>query len=99
MTPGDDPVLLLLDLSLFCVTEAADFLCHLRARWQDAGSALPPVIVLTTSKQVQAELGPRERVLQKPFHVRELLALIRQAIPVASQAEDGLNNAVQLDQE
>jgi DNA-binding response OmpR family regulator len=87
MTPGDDPMVLLLDLSLLGVTDAADFLRHLRARWQDAGGMLPQVIVLTTSKQVQAELGMREHVLQKPFHVRELLALIQQAIAVASPGE------------
>ncbi len=84
MMPGDDPVVLLLDLSLFGVTDAADFLYHLRTRWQDAGGVLPQVIVLTTSTQVQAALGSRERVLQKPFHVRKLLALIRQVIQVTS---------------
>ena len=86
MPPGNDPVVLLLDLSLLSVTDAADFLRHLRTRWQDTGGVAPQVIVLTTSKQVQTELGLRERVLQKPFHVRELLDLIRQVIPPASQA-------------
>jgi DNA-binding response OmpR family regulator len=85
--PGDDLALVLLDLSLLCTTEAADFLCHLRARWREAGDVLPQVIVLTTSTQVQAELETRERALQKPFHVRELLALIRQVILVASRSE------------
>jgi DNA-binding response OmpR family regulator len=85
MPPGNDPVVLLLDLSLLSVTDAADFLRHLRARWQDTGGVVPQVIVLTTSKQVQTELGLRERVLQKPFHVRELLGLIRQVISPASQ--------------
>ena len=82
MMPGSDPVALLLDLSLLSVTEATDFLHLLRARWHEAAEVPPPVIVLTTSPQVQAVLGIRERVLQKPFHVRELLALIQQVIPV-----------------
>jgi DNA-binding response OmpR family regulator len=83
ITPGDDPVVLLLDLSLLSVTEATDFLHHLRSRWRKSGG-VPPVIVLTTSKQVQVALGTSERVLQKPFHVGELLALIQQVIPVTS---------------
>jgi DNA-binding response OmpR family regulator len=85
--PGDDPALVLLDLSLLCTTQAADFLCHLRARWRNACDVLLQVIVLTTSTQVQAEQGTRERVLQKPFHVGELLALIRQVILVVSRSE------------
>jgi len=89
MTCGDVPMVLLLDLSLLGTNEAADFLYHLRTRWRDAIGVLPTIIVLTTSKQMQAELGMRERVLQKPFHVRELLALIRQVIPVASPFEGG----------
>ncbi len=82
--PRDEPVFLLLDLSLLDVADATDFLHHLRARWYEAGGVPPAVIVLTTSKQVQVALGTSERVLQKPFHVRELLALIQQVIPVTS---------------
>ena len=88
MPSGDFLVVLLLDLSLLGTTEAADFLRHLRARWRDVDGILPQIIVLTTSKQVQAELGRRERVLQKPFHIRELLVLIQQVIPVASRSEE-----------
>ena len=84
LAPRDDPVVLLLDLGLLDVTEALDFLHHLRARWRNADGMLPPVIVLTTSKPVQRALETREHVLQKPFHVRELLALIQQVIPVPS---------------
>lgn len=84
MMPRDEPVVLLLDLSLLDVADATDFLHRLRVHWYEAGGAPPAVIVLTTSKQMQATLGIRERVLQKPFHVRELLALIQQAIPVPS---------------
>lgn len=85
MMPGSDPVALLLDLSLLGVIEATDFLHLLRAHWREAGGAPPAVIVLTTSKQMQVTLGMREHVLQKPFHVRDLLALIRQVIPVTSR--------------
>ena len=87
--PGDRPTLLLFDLSLLGVTEAADFLHHLRARWRDADGVMPQIIVLTTNTQVHAELGRRECVLQKPFHVRELIALIRQMIPATSRSEEG----------
>jgi DNA-binding response OmpR family regulator len=90
MAPGDCPTLLLLDLSLLGVTDAADFLRHLRVRRWDAGGELPQIIVLTTSTQMQAELGIREHVLQKPFHVWDLLALIRKVIPAASRSEEGL---------
>ena len=92
--PGDDPALILLDLSLLCAPEAADFLCRLRARWLDAGDVLPQVIVLTTSTQVQAELGTREHVLQKPFHVRDLITLIQQATPVAYRSENGSSREI-----
>lgn len=86
--PSEDPVILLLDLSLLCATEAADFLCHLRAKWLDASDVLPQIIVLTTSTQMRAELGTSEHILQKPFHVQDILALIRQVLPVAPPSEE-----------
>lgn len=89
MSPGDVPVLLLLDLSLLCTNEAADLLRHMRARWQEVGGVLPQIIVLTTSMQVQTDLAQRECVLQKPFHVRDLITLIQQVIPAAPRSEDG----------
>src|SRR5260221_4398992 len=88
MPSGDFPVVLLLDLSLLGATEAADFLRHLRIGWRDVGGMLPQIIVLTTSKQVQAELGVRERVLQKALHIPALFVLIQHAILVASQSEE-----------
>ena len=84
LTPGDNPVVLLLDLGLLDETEALDFLHLLRTRWRNAGGVPPPVIMLTTSKQVQRVLETREHVLQRPFHVQELLAHIRQVIPETS---------------
>lgn len=85
--PGDDPALILLDLSLLCATEVADFLSHLRTRWLDAGNVLPQIIVMTTNAQVKTALRQRERVLQKPFHVRNLLILIQQVLPAAVRSE------------
>lgn len=85
VTPEEVPVVLLLDLSPFCVSEATDFLACLRTRWQAAYPVPPQIIVLTTQPQVQAELRTRERVLLKPFHVRDLLALVGQATAVAPQ--------------
>ncbi|MGH2495917.1 MAG: hypothetical protein ACRDIV_14575 [Ktedonobacteraceae bacterium] len=84
MTDGDASVVMLLDLSLLGKNEAEDFLGHLRAHWQATLGLLPQIIVLTTNPQVSAELARREHVLQKPFRVRELLALIRQVTPGAS---------------
>jgi DNA-binding response OmpR family regulator len=87
LTPcGDCPALLLLDLSL-PDTHAANFLSHLRTRWYDARGVLPQIIVLTTSKQVQKDLAAQERVVLKPFHIHELLALIQQVIPGSAHAE------------
>ena len=87
LTPsGDCPPLLLLDLSL-PGTHAANFLSHLRTRWHDASGVLPHIIVLTTSKQVQKDLAAQERVVLKPFHIHELLALIQQVIPGSAHAE------------
>ena len=81
INPVEDPALILLDLSLPSAIGAADFLARLRARWQEAGKMLPPIIVLTTSPPVRAELEPRECLLLKPFHVRDLLSLIQGLAP------------------
>jgi CheY-like chemotaxis protein len=88
MPSGDSPVLILLDLSIRCTNDAADFLHQLRTRWHDACGSTPQVIVLTTNKRVQEDLAPMERVVLKPFHVRDLLALIQWAVPFASRSED-----------
>ncbi len=85
---GDCPALLLLDLSLPDI-HAADFLSHLRTRWHDACGEHPQIIVLTTSKQVQQDLAAQERVVLKPFHIQELLALIQQVMLGSAYAERG----------
>lgn len=85
---GDDPAVLLLDLSLRSAAEAEEYVRRVRTQWQEICPVLPTLIVLTTQPQVQAALGTREQVLLKPFHVHDLLALIQQAAPVSSA--DGL---------
>lgn len=86
--PEETPVVLLLDLNPCCLAEATDFVSRVRTCWQAASPRPPQIIVLTTHPQLQAELGIRERVLLKPFHVRDLLALIQQATAGASRSED-----------
>lgn len=85
---GDDPPVLLLDLSLLSTREAAGFLRHLRERWREAGAALPQIIVLTTHPELPGALAPHEHVLLKPFRICDLLALIQQAVSAASRPED-----------
>jgi DNA-binding response OmpR family regulator len=81
MSCGDCPALILLDLSIPRGNDAADFLRHLRARWHEARGVPPQVIALTTSTKVQEDLAPMERVVLKPFHVRDLIALMQRVIP------------------
>jgi two-component system chemotaxis response regulator CheY len=75
----ENPPLILLDLSA-STPNATDFLGHLRTEWRGAFGQLPQIIVLTTSKQVLEGLSTTERVLLKPFHVRDLLALVREIV-------------------
>ena len=84
LQPGDDPALLLLDLSLHSAAEAQEYVRRVRAHWQEICTAVPSIIILTTQPQVQAALLPREQVLLKPFHVHDLLTLIQQTAPVCS---------------
>lgn len=81
---GDDPAVLLLDLSLHSAAEAAEYVRRVRAHWQVSCSVMPAIVILTTQPQVQAALGSEEQVLLKPFHVHDLLAPIRQVAPVDS---------------
>jgi CheY-like chemotaxis protein len=81
---GDEPIVLLLDLSVPTM-DAADILHRLRARWQEVYGVLPEIIVLTTSQQVQAALAPQERVVLKPFHIRTLLNLVQEVLSCIRQ--------------
>lgn len=87
MIPAALSAILLLDLSSLCAYEVAEFLGCVRARWQVCFTVPPQIIVLTTHPNVQAPLGSKECVLLKPFHVRDLLALIRQAMGTISLSE------------
>ena len=69
------PALILLDLSLPLKREGS-FLQRVRMQWKNA----PPIIVMTTSKQVYRELTGAERVILKPFHVSHLLTEIEKML-------------------
>jgi two-component system, chemotaxis family, chemotaxis protein CheY len=72
----DAPTCLLLDLS-FLYTNATGFLHSIRTQWQQVTGVIPRIIVLATNRMVAVELAPQVRVILKPFHMRDLLALIR----------------------
>ncbi len=77
----DPPGLILLDLSISSCNDGVTFLQQLRQLWLTAHAVPPPMIVLTTSKQVYEGLTRVERVIQKPFHIRELLAEVQKVLP------------------
>lgn len=67
------PAIILLDLDTQLGMDRSLFLHQLRERWQKRVSAHPPLIVLKT---LVNDLDDIEyQVLQKPFHVQELLAI------------------------
>lgn len=69
------PAAILLDL-LMPVMDGMNFLSCLRAQWQ-APVPLPPTILLTAHMGNHDSLACTE-VLQKPFHVKDLLERIKQ---------------------
>ncbi len=79
----DCPGLILLDLGNPSAS-GADLLHLVRARWNNTSCALPPIIVLTTSKNLYENLVPVERVLLKPFHVSVLTALVQEMFSLSS---------------
>ncbi|HEY4035939.1 MAG TPA: response regulator [Ktedonobacteraceae bacterium] len=74
----EPPALILIDLSIPPMS-GITFLHHLRAQWK----AMPPIIALTTNKQIYDELAAVERVFYKPFHICELLAEIQQVLSLS----------------
>lgn len=66
----DPPALVLLDLSIPELDGPA-FLQYLRAQWE----AAPPIVVLTTSKEIYDDLV-EEQVVWKPFRIHDLLTKI-----------------------
>ena len=75
MQSDDPPALVLLDLSNPS-RGATAFLQDLRTGWQ----AAPPILVMTTSRDIHDELAARERVVLKPFHIHDLLVVVQKII-------------------
>lgn len=70
---GTIPAIIILDLDTQLGMERSLFLNQLRERWQKQVGAHPPLIVL---KALVNDLDRIEyQVLQKPFHVQDLLAM------------------------
>jgi DNA-binding response OmpR family regulator len=79
----DLPAVVILDLSVS--VHAAVDLDDLRSAWQ----ASPPVIVLTTSRSIYQQLIATEWVLLKPFHLRDLLRLVQEALYCHCKQKNG----------
>jgi two-component system chemotaxis response regulator CheY len=77
---GRYPAVILLDLAMPGM-DGFTFLKHLQAQWQTSSRPSPAVIVLTASTQVPdaVELGVKQ-VVEKPFHARDILNLVRQFV-------------------
>jgi CheY-like chemotaxis protein len=79
---GRYPAVILLDLAMPGM-DGFTFLKHLQARWQASPSSYPSpaVIVLTASSPAPdaVELGVTQ-VVEKPFHARDVLNLVRQFV-------------------
>lgn len=82
MQSDDSPALVLLDLSNPSI-DAGSFLRDLRIRWKQA----PPILVMTTDKHIYDKLAPMQRVVLKPFHVRDLLTEVQKIISGNSEGE------------
>ena len=76
------PPLILLDVGI-SPTNSVDFLPVLRRQLGQAHCTLPPMILLTTSKAIQDEFSAVERVILKPFHVRDLMAEVQRVFPLS----------------
>ena len=73
---GRYPAVILLDLAMPGM-DGATFLHRLRARWE-ASCPLPAVVVITAAKDESARGDvPVQHVIVKPFHVRDLLDVVR----------------------
>lgn len=70
---GDSFAVILLDLITLSCTEAIAFLRNMRAQWAAFHLIPPPILVLTTSNDIHKELSATEHVLQKPFHIGDLI--------------------------
>lgn len=75
---GYSPALILLDVG-FPPTNPVDFLSHLQGQFSGAHFTLPAIVLLTTCRAFHDEFAAVERVILKPFHVRDLLAEVQKA--------------------
>lgn len=75
------PPLILLDAGI-PPTNVRDFLSHLRRQFSEAHLMLPAIILLTTNKAIHDEFAAVERVILKPFHVRDLIAEVQKVFPL-----------------
>ena len=76
------PALILLDVGI-SPTNGVDFLHVLRRQVSQAHCTPPPIILLTASKAIQDEFSAVERVILKPFHVRDLMAEVQRVFPLS----------------
>jgi DNA-binding response OmpR family regulator len=77
--PDQRPDLLILDIS----QPRRDYITYLRllhTRWEAVSQPPPAFLVLTTIKKIYDNLVSHELVIQKPFHVNELLQMVQHAL-------------------
>lgn len=73
---GRYPAVILLDLAMPGM-DGGTFLHQLQARWE-ASRPLPAIIIITAAKSDSARGNlPVQHVVVKPFHVRDLLDIVR----------------------
>ncbi len=76
---GDLPALILLDVSI-PPTNGTNSLSFLRTQLREAHCTPPAIILLTTSRAIRDEFAEVERVILKPFHVRDLIAEVQKVL-------------------
>jgi DNA-binding response OmpR family regulator len=81
------PALLILDLMLPYVDGAA-IVAALRTDAQRAGTAMPPIILMTGASPVQTRAAGSDVILRKPFHLADLERLLRRFLATAAEVTD-----------
>ena len=77
---GTIPAIIILDLDAQLGIERSLFLDQLRERWQKKVGTHPPLIILKTLINDLDDID--YQVLQKPFHVQDLLALCKKVAQI-----------------
>ncbi len=77
---GRLPALVILDLSQPWIDYALR-LRLLRMRWQGFPVTPPSILILTTIREIYDELASSEWVIQKPFHIQDLLRSVERVAP------------------